>query len=104
MAFSWPWWRWPCSGPVGRTVDLAVGALGRLTAPLGLPAEALPLLRLLSGSGSYVVLASLLGDPGIGPDSYTGFLISILRVAPKPPFMYWRSTSARCRCAASAMP
>jgi len=62
-------------------LELLVGALGRFTAPLGLPAEALPmaLLRPLSGSGAYAVLASLLGDPAIGPDSYTGYLVSTLQ-------------------------
>jgi spore maturation protein SpmA len=62
-------------------LDLAVGALGRFTAPLGLPAEALPmaLLRPLSGSGAYAVLASLINDPAIGPDSYTGYVISTLQ-------------------------
>jgi spore maturation protein SpmA len=62
-------------------LDLLVGALGRFTTPLGLPAEALPmaLLRPLSGSGAYGVLASLIKDPAIGPDSYTGMLISTLQ-------------------------
>ncbi len=59
-------------------LDIAVGALGKVTGPLGLPAEALPmaLLRPLSGSGAYGVLASILNDPSIGPDSYTGYLVS----------------------------
>ncbi|MBF0423871.1 MAG: spore maturation protein [Magnetococcales bacterium] len=50
------------------------------TSPLGLPAEALPmaLLRPLSGSGAYGLLASLLQDPNIGPDSYTGMLVSTI--------------------------
>lgn len=62
-------------------LDLVVGALGRFTAPLGLPAEALPmaLMRPLSGSGAYAIVASLLGDPAIGPDSYTGLLVSTLQ-------------------------
>nr|WP_320012392.1 nucleoside recognition domain-containing protein [uncultured Desulfobulbus sp.] len=62
-------------------LDLLVGALGQFTTPLGLPAEALPmaLLRPLSGSGAYAVLASLIQDPAIGPDSYTGILISTLQ-------------------------
>lgn len=62
-------------------LDLVVGALGRFTAPLGLPAEALPmaLLRPLSGSGAYAVLASLFNDPAIGPDSYTGYLASTIQ-------------------------
>jgi spore maturation protein SpmB len=62
-------------------LDLVVDALGRFTAPLGLPAEALPmaLMRPLSGSGAYGIVASLLNDPAIGPDSYTGLLISTLQ-------------------------
>ncbi|ADW17303.1 nucleoside recognition domain protein [Desulfobulbus propionicus DSM 2032] len=62
-------------------LDLLVSLLGRFTAPLGLPAEALPmaLLRPLSGSGAYAVLASLINDPAIGPDSYTGMLVSTLQ-------------------------
>ncbi len=59
-------------------LELAVAALGKVTGPLGLPAEALPmaLLRPLSGSGAYGVLASIINDPAIGPDSYTGYLVS----------------------------
>ena len=34
------------------------------------------LMRPLSGSGAYGILAALLGDPAIGPDSYTGYLVS----------------------------
>jgi spore maturation protein SpmA len=62
-------------------LDLLVGTLGRFTTSLGLPAEALPmaLLRPLSGSGAYGILASLINDPAIGPDSYTGYLISTLQ-------------------------
>jgi len=37
------------------------------------------LLRPLSGSGAYAVLASLINDPAIGPDSYTGYVISTLQ-------------------------
>jgi spore maturation protein SpmB len=52
-----------------------------LTARVGLPAEALPmaLLRPLSGSGAFAVLASIINDPAIGPDSYTGYLVSTLQ-------------------------
>lgn len=55
-----------------------IGPLGVLTGPLGLPAEALPmaLLRPLSGSGAFGVLASIINDPAIGSDSYTGILVS----------------------------
>ncbi len=62
-------------------LDLVVGWLGQYTGPLGLPAEALPmaLLRPLSGSGAYGVMAALLKDPAIGPDSYTGYLVSTIQ-------------------------
>jgi len=66
----------------------ASGAMAALVTPLeavtghlGLPAEALPmaLLRPLSGSGAYGVLASIINDPAIGPDSYTGYLVSTIQ-------------------------
>jgi spore maturation protein SpmA/spore maturation protein SpmB len=59
-------------------LDMIVGWLSPATAPLGLPGEALPmaLLRPLSGSGAYGVLAAIIQDPAIGPDSYTGYLVS----------------------------
>lgn len=48
--------------------------------PLGLPAEALPMvfMRPLSGSGSLGILAEILHNPAIGPDSYTGYLVSTM--------------------------
>jgi spore maturation protein SpmA/spore maturation protein SpmB len=57
------------------------GALGGVTGRFGLPAEALPmaLMRPLSGSGAYGILASIINDPSIGPDSYTGYLVSTLQ-------------------------
>jgi len=62
-------------------LEAMVRALGPWTAPLGLPAEALPmaLLRPLSGSGAFAVPASVLNDPSLGPDSYIGFLASTLQ-------------------------
>ncbi len=62
-------------------LDLVVGLLGRLTSAVGLPAEALPmaLMRPLSGSGAYGILAAIINDPAIGPDSYTGYLVSTLQ-------------------------
>ena len=62
-------------------LEAIVGVLGGFTSRVGLPAEALPmaLLRPLSGSGAYGVMASILGDPAIGPDSYTGYLVSTLQ-------------------------
>jgi spore maturation protein SpmA/spore maturation protein SpmB len=57
------------------------GALGGFTGRFGLPAEALPmaLMRPFSGSGAYGILASIINDPAIGPDSYTGYLVSTLQ-------------------------
>lgn len=62
-------------------LDALVGWAGPFTAAIGLPAEALPvaLTRPLSGSGAFALLASLLQDPAIGPDSYTGLLASTLQ-------------------------
>jgi spore maturation protein SpmA len=62
-------------------LEAMVHWLGRWTTYVGLPAEALPmaLLRPLSGSGAYGILASIIKDPSIGPDSYTGYLVSTLQ-------------------------
>ncbi len=62
-------------------MDIIVGFLGKYTAPLGMPAEALPmaLMRPLSGSGAYGIMAALIKDPAIGPDSYTGYLVCTLQ-------------------------
>jgi spore maturation protein SpmB len=37
------------------------------------------LLRPLSGSGAYGVVAATIQDPAIGPDSYVGYLVSTLQ-------------------------
>ena len=65
------------SGAMG----LIVGPFGAVTSLVGLPADALPmaLLRPLSGSGAYGVLASIINDPTVGPDSYSGYLVSTLQ-------------------------
>jgi spore maturation protein SpmA len=65
------------SGALGAFVSL----LGPVTGPLGLPPEALPmaLLRPLSGSGAYGVMASIINDPDIGPDGYVGLLVTTLQ-------------------------
>ncbi len=62
-------------------MDALVKLLRTVTAPLGLPAEALPmaLMRPLSGSGAYGIMAAIINDPAIGPDSYTGYLVSTLQ-------------------------
>jgi len=58
-----------------------VNGIGGFTAALGMPAEALPmaLLRPLSGSGAYGVLAATIADPATGPDTYVGYLVSTLQ-------------------------
>ncbi len=62
------------SGAMG----LLTSALGGITGPLGLPAEALPmaLVRPLSGSGAFGVMTELMTTHG--PDSYIGYLVSTL--------------------------
>ena len=62
-------------------MDQMVNFLGTWTVKVGMPADALPMaiLRPLSGSGAYGVMASIINDPGIGPDSYTGYLVSTLQ-------------------------
>lgn len=62
-------------------LDLIIRPLGMLTAPFGLPPEGLlmGLLRALSGSGAFAYLAALFNDPAIGPDSYTGYLVSTIQ-------------------------
>jgi spore maturation protein SpmA len=62
-------------------MDAMVGLLGPWTGRVGMPAEALPmaLMRPLSGSGAYAILASIINDPAIGPDSYLGWLVSTLQ-------------------------
>ncbi len=62
-------------------MDLIIAALGTFTGKLGMPAEALPMaiMRPLSGSGAYGIMASVINDPAIGPDSYTGYLVTTLQ-------------------------
>ncbi len=65
------------SGAMAAMVDF----LGGWTERMGMPADALPmaLLRPLSGSGAYGVMASIINDPAIGPDSYAGYLVSTIQ-------------------------
>jgi len=62
-------------------LDIIVGWLTPMTSAVGLPGDALPmaLMRPLSGSGAYGILASTIQNPAIGPDSYTGYLVSTLQ-------------------------
>ncbi|HSV28371.1 MAG TPA: nucleoside recognition domain-containing protein [Candidatus Omnitrophota bacterium] len=61
-------------------MDMLLRPLGTLTAPLGVPAEALAMaaMRSLSGSGSFGLLASYMKDPAIGPDGYVGVLLGTI--------------------------
>lgn len=62
-------------------MELLIDPLSVFTGAVGMPADALPmaLLRPLSGSGAYGYLSAIIQDPTIGPDSYTGFLVSTLQ-------------------------
>jgi spore maturation protein SpmA len=60
-------------------LDLVVRAVGPITGAVDFPAEALPMaiLRPLSGSGAYAVMAETMQVNG--PDSYVGYLVSTLQ-------------------------
>jgi spore maturation protein SpmA len=60
-------------------LGLFVSAASPLTAPWGLPAEAVPMaiLRPLSGSGAFGVMSEILSTHG--PDSYLGYLVSTMQ-------------------------
>ncbi len=62
-------------------VDATAKTLGAWTTALGLPPEGLlmAIMRPLSGSGAYGIVASVIKNPAIGPDSYTGYLVSTLQ-------------------------
>jgi spore maturation protein SpmA len=64
------------SGALGFVVQL----VSPVTSLVGMPAEVLPvaLLRPLSGTGAFGVMASIIQDPAVGPDSYMGYLASTL--------------------------
>jgi len=62
-------------------LEALIAAISPVTMALGLPAEALPmaLMRPLSGSGAFGLLAETINNPAIGPDSYIGYLVSTLQ-------------------------
>ena len=74
-------------------VDFLLTHVGPITERVGLPAVALPMLliRPLSGSAANGVVASVLGDPHYGPDSYAGHLVSVMAGSTET-----RSTSSPC--------
>ncbi len=65
----------------GGVLDAAASALGGVTAGAGLPPEGvlMALMRPLSGSGAYGLVASIIKNPAVGPDSYTGYLVSTMQ-------------------------
>lgn len=82
-------------------MDMLISPLSFITNPLGMPAEALPmaLLRPLSGSGAYGIVADIVNNPAIGPDSYTGYLVSTLQGSTETTFfviaVYFGSVQVR---------
>jgi spore maturation protein SpmA/spore maturation protein SpmB len=62
-------------------LQLLIGPLGAVTTHFGLPPEALPmaLLRPLSGSGAYGIMASIIQNPATGPDTYIGYLVTTIQ-------------------------
>lgn len=60
-------------------LELLVSWIDPLSSSLGVPAEALPmaLLRPLSGSGAFGLMAEIVNEHG--PDSYVGYLVSTLQ-------------------------
>ncbi|MBS0285753.1 MAG: spore maturation protein [Proteobacteria bacterium] len=61
-------------------LDALTSAIAPFTSLIGIPAEAVPMviMRPLSGSGSFGVMTDVINNPLIGPDSYTGYLVSTM--------------------------
>ena len=82
-------------------LDIIVGFLSPMTSRFGLPGDALPmaLMRPLSGSGAYGILAATIQNPAIGPDSYTGYLVSTFQGSTETTFyvlaVYYGSVQVR---------
>jgi spore maturation protein SpmA len=80
-------------------LDLIIGAIDPLTSAIGFPAAALPmaLLRPLSGSGAFAVMADILKSQG--PDSFVGMLASTLQGSTETTFyvltVYFGSVKVR---------
>ena len=80
-------------------LDLLISWISPVVAPLGMPAEALPmaLLRPLSGSGAFGVMAHAMET--YGADSYVGYIVSTLQGSTETTFyvlaVYFGSVSIR---------
>jgi spore maturation protein SpmA len=92
-------------------LDAAVAAVAPLTSLIGFPADAVPmaLIRPLSGSGAMGIMTETM--KAHGPDSFTGFLVSVMNGSTETTFyvlaLYFgsvrvratRHTVAACLCA-----
>ena len=69
-------------------LDAALAPVGRWLAPAGVPAEALAMavVRSLSGSGAYGLLAASLQNPATGPDTPTGILLGTIYASTETTF------------------
>lgn len=80
-------------------LELLVSVVDPLTSLVGLPAEALPvaLIRPLSGSGAFGVISEVMKTHG--PDSFVGFLVSVLNGSTETTFyvlaLYFGSVGVR---------
>ena len=80
-------------------LDLVIRAVDPITSAVGFPAAALPmaLLRPLSGSGAFAVMAEILQTHG--PDSFVGMLASTLQGSTETTFyvltVYFGSVGVR---------
>lgn len=83
-------------------MEALVIPIGSITSLFGLLADALPmaLLRPFSGSGAYGIMMSIISDPAIDPDSYTGYLISTIQGSTETTFyvlaVYFGAVGIRC--------
>lgn len=80
-------------------LELLVSLIDPLTSVIGFPAEALPvaLIRPLSGSGAFGVISEVMKTHG--PDSFVGFLVSVLNGSTETTFyvlaLYFGSVGVR---------
>lgn len=80
-------------------MEVLVGAIGPVTAMVGMPAEALPmaLIRPLSGTGALAVLTETMKTHG--PDSFVGFVVSVMNGSTETTFyvlaLYFGSVGVR---------
>ena len=80
-------------------MEAVIGAIGPITSRIGFPAEALPMafIRPLSGSGALAVMIETM--TAYGPDSFIGYLVSVLNGSSETTFyilaVYFGSVGVR---------